>query len=58
MDEVTGILIALGGLFAGLLALSWACGDFNPPKNSVTSDDPASQAPGLPGGLHKTGPTV
>ena len=30
MDEVAGILIALGGLIVGLLVLGWAYGDFNP----------------------------
>jgi len=34
MDEVTGILIFTGALFAGLLALSWACGDFEKPRRS------------------------
>ena len=34
MDEVAGILIALGGLIIGLLALGWTYGDFNPPKGS------------------------
>ena len=33
MDEVAGILIALGGLVVGLLVLGWAYGDFNPPKS-------------------------
>jgi len=37
MDELTGILIALGALFGGLGLLSWACGDFNPPKVSAPS---------------------
>lgn len=32
MDEVTGILIFTGALFVGLLALSWACGDFQKPR--------------------------
>jgi len=42
MDEVTGILIALGALFAGLLFLSWACGDFNQPKGTSDTKPPLS----------------
>ena len=33
MDEMGGILIAVGALFAGLILLAWACGDFSQPKN-------------------------
>ncbi len=32
MDELSGILIALGAMIVGLLILGWAYGDFNPPK--------------------------
>ena len=28
MDELSGILIAVGGMFGGLLLLGWAFGDF------------------------------
>ncbi len=35
MDEVTGILIAVGAMFAGLWVLGWAFGDFNKPKGSA-----------------------
>ena len=28
MDELTGILIAVGGMFGGLWFLGWAFGDF------------------------------
>ena len=34
MNEVTSILIAVGALFAGLLVLGWAYGDFNRPPGS------------------------
>jgi hypothetical protein len=40
MDEVTGMLIAVGGLFAGLLLLGWACGDFSQPKPPSPTDEP------------------
>ena len=46
MDEVAGILIALGGLFAGLVILAWACGDFNrssrPSNSPGQSSDPST----------------
>ena len=42
MDEVTGILIAIGAMFAGLLALSWACGDFNRRKPTSDGDTTSS----------------
>lgn len=29
MDEVIGILVAVGALIAGLLVLGWAYGDFS-----------------------------
>ena len=32
MDELAGILIALGALLGGLLLLGWAYGDFQRPK--------------------------
>ena len=35
MDEVTGILIAVGAMFAGLWVLGWAFGDFNKPTGSA-----------------------
>lgn len=34
MDEVTGILIAVGAMIGGLLLLGWAFGDFNKPPNA------------------------
>ena len=40
MDEVTAIVLALGALFAGLLLLSWACGDFRKPP--AASGPPSS----------------
>ena len=39
MDEVAGLLIAVGALVAGLLVLGWAYGDFNPPKSGATPVD-------------------
>jgi len=33
MDEMGGILIAVGALLAGLILLGWACGDFSRPKS-------------------------
>jgi len=45
---VTGILIAVGAMFAGLLLLSWACGDFNRPPQAVPKPDetaPPSTSP-------------
>ncbi|MBI3087309.1 MAG: hypothetical protein HYY91_00250 [Candidatus Omnitrophica bacterium] len=41
MDEVAGILIAVGALLGGLVVLGWACGDFHRPKT-------ASSAPAVP----------
>ena len=41
MDEVTGILIAVGAMIAGLLLLGWAFGDFNKPKGSSGSESAA-----------------
>ena len=35
MDEVTGIVIAVGAMFAGLWVLGWAFGDFRKPKDSA-----------------------
>ena len=37
MDEVTGILLFTGALFAGLLVLSWTFGDFNKPKGGPSA---------------------
>ena len=42
MDEVTGILIAVGALIVGLIGLGWACGDFNQPKPSAPPVPPKS----------------
>ena len=39
MDEVTGILIAVGALVGGMLLLGWACGDFQRPKGSSHAPD-------------------
>ncbi len=39
MDEVAGMLIAVGSLVVGLLFLGWACGDFNRPKVSSQADE-------------------
>lgn len=33
MDEMAGILIAVVGMFAGLILLAWACGDFSQPRS-------------------------
>ncbi|MBI3322111.1 MAG: hypothetical protein HYZ94_00320 [Candidatus Omnitrophica bacterium] len=46
MDEVAGIVIAVGSLFAGLFVLGWACGDFRrpapqPPPPSAPAAPPA-----------------
>jgi len=40
MDEVAGILIAVGVMFVGLLILSWACGDFSQPKAAPKAEEP------------------
>lgn len=42
MDEVTGILIFTGAMFVGLLALSWACGDFHTPQPKDSSSSTPS----------------
>ncbi len=34
MNEVTSILIAVSAMFAGLLLLGWAYGDFNRPPGA------------------------
>lgn len=34
MDEVLSILIALGALIAGILAIGWAAGDWRPRSGS------------------------
>ena len=45
MDEMAGILIALAGLFAGLLVLAWACGDFSQPKATSKPDETKPAGP-------------
>ncbi len=37
MDELSGILIAVGAILAGLLVLAWAYGDFEKPKTPPTT---------------------
>ena len=49
MDEVAGILIALGGLIGGLLLLGWAYGDFNKPRDASGTDDRKPAAKEVPG---------
>jgi len=39
MDEVAGILIALGAMFFGFLVLAWACGDFSQSKASSKPEE-------------------
>jgi len=48
MDEVAGILIALGGLIGGLLILGWAYGDFNTPKGTSGTQDRQPTEPASP----------
>ena len=49
MDEVAGILIALGGLIGGLLVLGWAYGDFNRKPSGMTGTDASKPTePGSP----------
>lgn len=45
MDEVAGILIALGGLIGGLLVLGWAYGDFTTPTGTSGTADSKSAGP-------------
>ncbi len=45
MDELSGIILAVVAMFAGLLVLAWAYGDFNRPKPPSSPDNPAPSAP-------------
>ena len=39
MDEVGGILIAVGALLLGILVIGWAYGDFQPSKAAAKPAD-------------------
>ena len=38
MDELSGIVLAVVAMFAGLLVLAWAYGDFNRPRPPSAPD--------------------
>ena len=37
MDELSGIILAVVAMFAGLMVLAWAYGDFEKPKTPPSS---------------------